>query len=65
MKISLHRPKTEFGQQNQYERVTYPSIGNFTWNKKKYAFGGQKDENMPLELKNGTKAPKNKNKCPH
>jgi hypothetical protein len=27
--------KTECGPENQYYRVTYLSIGNFTWNKKK------------------------------
>jgi hypothetical protein len=47
-------PKTEFGPQNQYGRVTHPSIGNFTWSKKKYAFGGQKGEKKPSEPKNGT-----------
>jgi hypothetical protein len=41
-KISLQSPKTEFGAQNQYDRVTYPSIENFRWNKKKYTFGGSK-----------------------
>jgi hypothetical protein len=34
--------KTEFGAQNQYGRVTYPSNRNFTWSKKKYTFGGEK-----------------------
>jgi hypothetical protein len=29
------------------------SIGNFTWNKKKYTFGDQKAENKPSEPKNG------------
>jgi hypothetical protein len=38
-------PKTEFGAQNQYDRVIYPSIGNFTWSKKNYTFGGQKGKN--------------------
>jgi hypothetical protein len=47
-------PKTEFGAQNQYGRVTSPSIGNFTWSKKKYTFGGQKSENKASEPKNGT-----------
>jgi hypothetical protein len=28
-------------------------IGNFTWSKKKYTFGGQKSENKPSEPKNG------------
>jgi hypothetical protein len=37
-KIDPQSPKTEFGAQNQYGRVIYPSIGNFTWNKKKYIF---------------------------
>jgi hypothetical protein len=46
-------PKTVFGAQNQYGRVIYPSIGNFTWSKKKYIFGGQKGENQPSEPKNG------------
>jgi hypothetical protein len=35
-------PKTEFGAQNQYGRVIYPSIGNFTWSKKEYTFGNKK-----------------------
>jgi sigma54-dependent transcription regulator len=26
VKISLQKPKTEFGLQNQYDRETYPSI---------------------------------------
>jgi hypothetical protein len=46
-------PKNGFGLQNQYDRVTYPSIGNFTWSKKKYTFGGQKGKNKPFEPKNG------------
>jgi hypothetical protein len=53
-KISLQIPKTEFRAQNQYGRVTYPSIGNFTWSEKKYTFGGQKGENKHLEPKNRT-----------
>jgi hypothetical protein len=52
-KIGLQSPKTEFGAQNQYGSVIYTSIGNFTWSKKKYTFGGQKGENRPLEPKNG------------
>jgi hypothetical protein len=55
----LQSPKTEFRPQNQYGRVTYPSIGNFTWGKKNYTFGGQNGENKLSGLKNGTKAPKN------
>jgi hypothetical protein len=51
-------PKPEYGLQNQYDRVTYPSIGNFTWSKKKYTFGGKKSENKPSEPKNGIWAPK-------
>jgi hypothetical protein len=51
----IQSPKTEFGAQNQYDRVTYPSIGSFTWSKKKHTFGGQKGENKPLEPKNGPK----------
>jgi hypothetical protein len=34
-KICLYGPKKEFGAKNQYGRVTNPSIGNFTWSKKK------------------------------
>jgi hypothetical protein len=34
VKISLQSPETEFGAQNQYDRVTYPSTENFTWSKK-------------------------------
>jgi hypothetical protein len=54
VKITGQSPTTEFGAQNQYGRVTYPSIGNFTWSKKKYIFGGQKGENKASEPKNGT-----------
>jgi hypothetical protein len=55
-KISLPSPKTEFGAQNQYARVIYPStsIENFTCSKKKYTFGGQIGKNKPSEPKNGT-----------
>jgi hypothetical protein len=53
-KISLQSPKTEFGAKNQYGRVTYPSIGNFTWSKKKCTTQGRKSENKPSEPKNGT-----------
>jgi hypothetical protein len=49
--ISLQSPKTEFGAQKLYGRMT--SIGNFTGSKKKYTFGGQKGENKPSEPKNG------------
>jgi hypothetical protein len=49
-KMSPQSPKTAFGVQNQYGRVTYPSIGNVTypsignvtWSKKKYTFGIEK-----------------------
>jgi hypothetical protein len=57
-KIGLQSPKTEFGAQNQYGRVIHPSIGNFTWSKKKYTFGGQKGKNKVSEPENGTQAPK-------
>jgi hypothetical protein len=40
-KIGPQSPKTEFGAQNQYGRVIYPSIGIFTWSKKIHTFGGQ------------------------
>jgi hypothetical protein len=59
-KIGLQSPKTEFGAQNQYGHVICPSIGNFTWSKKKYTFGGQKGENRPPEPKNGIWGPKSK-----
>jgi hypothetical protein len=39
---SPQSPETKFEAQNQYGRVTNPSIGNFTWSKEKYTFGGQK-----------------------
>jgi hypothetical protein len=48
-KIGFQSLKTEFGAQNQYVRVIYPSIGNFTWNIKKHTLGGQKGENKPPE----------------
>jgi hypothetical protein len=57
-KIDPQSPKTEFGAQNLYGRVIYPSIENFTWNKKKYTFGGQKGENRPAEPTNGIWGPK-------
>jgi hypothetical protein len=62
-KINLQSPKTKFGAQNQYGRVTYPSIGNFTWSKKKYTFWVQKGENKPSEPKNGIWAPKSVWSC--
>jgi ribosomal protein S24E len=46
--------KTEFGAQNQYGRVIYPSKGNFTWSKKKHTFG----KNKVSEPEKGTQAPK-------
>jgi hypothetical protein len=48
-KASLQGPKTEFGAQNQYDRVTYPSFRNFIRSKKNYTFKGQKGENKPSE----------------
>jgi hypothetical protein len=54
VKISPQSPKTEFWAQNQYGRVIYPSIGNFTWSKKKYTFGGQKGKNKVSVPENGT-----------
>jgi hypothetical protein len=56
--IGPYSPKTEFGAQNQNDRVTCPSIGNFAWSKKKYTFEGQKAENKPSEPKNGIWGPK-------
>jgi hypothetical protein len=61
--LSLQSPKTEFGAQNQYGRVTYPSIGNFTWSKKIYTFRGQKGENKLSEPKNGIWTPKSVWSC--
>jgi hypothetical protein len=58
VEIDPQSPKTEFGAQNQYGRVINPSIGNFTWSKKKHTFGGQKDANRPSEPKNGIWGPK-------
>jgi hypothetical protein len=37
--------------------VIYPSIGNFTWSKKKYTFRGQKGENKPSETKRWNHGP--------
>jgi hypothetical protein len=51
-------PKNGFVGQNQYNRVTCPSIGNFTWSKKIYTIGGQKGKNKVSEPENGTQAPK-------
>jgi hypothetical protein len=45
------RPKTKFRAQNQYGRVIHPSIGNLTWSKKIFTFGGLKGENRPPEPK--------------
>jgi hypothetical protein len=58
MTISLQRPKTEFGLQNHYGRVIYPTIENFIRSKKKYTFGGQKGDSKISEPKNGIWAPK-------
>jgi hypothetical protein len=38
--------------------VTCPSIGNFTWSKKKYTFGGRKGANVFSEPKKGIWGPK-------
>jgi hypothetical protein len=38
-KVSPSEPKKEFGAQNQHGRVTYPSIGNFTWIMKNILLG--------------------------
>jgi hypothetical protein len=57
-KKAIRAQKRESGAQNQYDRVIYPSIGNFTCSKKKYSFGGQKGENKPSEPKNGIRGPK-------
>jgi hypothetical protein len=58
-KIGPQSPKTEFGAQNQYGRVIYPSIGNFTWSKKKLRvkkakirFQSPKMELRPQNIKN-------------
>jgi hypothetical protein len=55
--IGAQRPKTEFGAQNQYCRVIYPSIGNSTWSKKKCNCRGQKGYNRPPTPKNGICGP--------
>jgi hypothetical protein len=65
VQIGPQSPITEFGAQNQYGRVIYPSIGNFTWSKKKYAFGGQKGKNKVQSSKTELKAQNVKNKFPH
>jgi hypothetical protein len=52
LKISLQSQNPEFGAQNQYDRVLYPSIGNFTCSKKKYTIQGRKSENkLPEPIK--------------
>jgi hypothetical protein len=64
--IGPQSPKTEFGAKNQYGRVIYPSIENFTWSKKKYTFGGPKGKNKVSEPTNGTQALNYQfNKFPH
>jgi hypothetical protein len=55
--IGLQSPKTAFEAQNHYGRMIYPSIGNFTWSKKKYTFEGPKGKNKVSEPENGTQAP--------
>jgi hypothetical protein len=61
--MRLQSPKTEYGAQNQYGRVIYPSIGNFTWSMTKYTVGGQKGKNWPSESKNGIWGPKSVWSC--
>jgi hypothetical protein len=53
----------EFGAQNQYDRVIYPSFGNFIWRKKNYTIRGQKGENRLPELNNGIWGPKSVWSC--
>jgi hypothetical protein len=42
-------PKNGIRFPKKYGRVIYPSIGNFTCNKKKCPLGGQKGDNKPSE----------------
>jgi hypothetical protein len=56
--IGPQSPKTEFAAQNQYDPLIHPSIGTFTWSKKKYTFVGQKCENRLPQPKNGICGPK-------
>jgi hypothetical protein len=51
-KIGSQSPKTEFGAQNQYIRVIYPSIGNITCSKKKHTLRGQKGEAFRSQKRN-------------
>jgi hypothetical protein len=55
--ISTKSSKTEFGLQNRFGLVIYPSIGNYIWSKKKYTLGGQKGKKKPSEPINGILAP--------
>jgi hypothetical protein len=56
-------PETEFGAQNQYGRVIYPSIGNFTWTMKNVLLGTKRQIKRPPELKNGIWGPKSVWSC--
>jgi hypothetical protein len=61
VKLSPQSPKTEFAPQNQYGRVIYLSIRNFTsstWSIKKYTFWVQKGRFRPPGPKNGIKGTK-------
>jgi hypothetical protein len=42
VKFLIGEFKPEFGVQNQYGRVIYPSFGNFMCSKKNYTFRGRK-----------------------
>jgi hypothetical protein len=52
-------PKTEFGAQNQYGRVVYPSIGHFTRSKKKL---GVKKVKISLQSPKAERPKKSKKK---
>jgi hypothetical protein len=57
-KLSFRSTNMEFGAQNQYGRVIYPSIGNFILMKKIHVFRCEKGENKPSEPKHWIWAPK-------
>jgi hypothetical protein len=48
----------EFGAQDLHGRVTYPSIKNLTWRKKKYIFGGLKRRKQAIRAQKRNLGPK-------
>jgi hypothetical protein len=57
-KIQPSEPKNGIWAEDLYGRVTYPSINNFTWRKKKYIFRGLKRRKQAIRAQKRNLGPK-------